>query len=37
VDDRITRLRNQATELDQLTRRQHFTNIYVQFIAKASK
>lgn len=37
VDDRITRLHNQATELDQLTRRQHFTNIYVQFIAKASK
>lgn len=36
VDDRIARLKEQVNELEQLTRRHTFTNIYVQFLAKAS-
>lgn len=37
VDERIARLKEQVNELEQLTRRHHFTNIYIQFLAKATK
>lgn len=37
VDERINRLREQVTELDQLTRRHLFTHIYIQFFAQATK
>jgi uncharacterized protein involved in exopolysaccharide biosynthesis len=37
VDERIARLKDQVNELEQLTRRHRFTNIYIQFLAKAIK
>jgi len=37
VDERIARLKDQVNELEHLTRRHRFTNIYIQFIAKAIK
>jgi SAM-dependent methyltransferase len=37
VDERIARLKEQVNELEQLTRRHRFTNIYIQFLAKATK
>ncbi|MFX1566592.1 MAG: class I SAM-dependent methyltransferase [Promethearchaeota archaeon] len=37
VDDRITRLRNQITELGHLTRRHTFTHIFIQFLTQATK
>jgi SAM-dependent methyltransferase len=37
VDERIARLKEQVNELEQLSRRHRFTNIYIQFLAKATK
>ena len=37
VDERIARLKEQVTELEQLTRRHRFTHIFTQFLVKASK
>ncbi len=37
VDERIARLKDQVNELEQMSRRHRFTNIYIQFIAKATK
>jgi len=37
VDERIARLKEQVNELEQLTRRHRFTNIYIQFFVKATK
>lgn len=37
VDERISRLKEQVTELEQLTRRHRFTHIYIQFLAQATK
>lgn len=37
VDERIARLKEQVNELEQLTRRHRFTNIYIQFLVKATK
>lgn len=37
VDDRIARLKEQVNELEQLTRRHRFTNIFIQFLAQAVK
>jgi SAM-dependent methyltransferase len=37
VDERIARLKEQVNELEQLTRRHRFTNIYLQFLTKAIK
>jgi SAM-dependent methyltransferase len=37
VDERIARLKEQVNELEQLTRRHRFTNLYIQFLAKATK
>ena len=37
VDDRISRLKGQVTELEHLTRRHPFTHILIQFIAHGTK
>jgi SAM-dependent methyltransferase len=37
VDDRISRLREQITELEHLTRRHPFTHIFTQFLAQSTK
>ncbi len=37
VDERIARLKEQVNELEHLTRRHKFTNIYIQFLTKAAK
>lgn len=37
VDDRISRLRNQITEIENLTRRHTFTHIFIQFLVQSTK
>lgn len=37
VDERITRLRNQITEFERLTRRNTFTHVFIQFLAHSTK